>query len=84
MGGDRAGASGPGLATSLTTLAKQLAGLGRHEDALAAGKEAVTIYRELAAGSPDAYHQEVEQSLQVVAWLEAGEDLNDASSREPK
>jgi hypothetical protein len=60
-----------------------LAGLGRREEALAAIPEAVTIRRELAARWPDAYHHELEQSLQVVAWLEQEEDLSDASPKEP-
>ena len=42
---------------SLTNLAVRLGELGRREDALAAIQEAVTIYRELAARWPDAYHQ---------------------------
>ena len=69
---------------SLNNLSLRLAGLGRREDALAAIREAVTIHRELAARWPDAYHQELEQSLQVVASLEHGEDHSDASPREPK
>ena len=72
------------LATSLTNLSNRLADLGRREDALAAIEEAVTIRRELAARWPDAHHDELEQSLRVVAWLEAGGDLSDASLREPK
>ena len=74
----------PDLAMSLNNLSVRLGGLGRREEALAAIQEAVTIRRELAARWPDAYHQELEQSLQVVAWLEHGEDLSDASRREPK
>jgi len=73
----------PGLAVSLTNLAIYLGDLGRREDALAAIQQAVTIRRELAARWPDAYHHELEQSLQVTAWLEHGEDLSDASPREP-
>ena len=69
---------------SLNNLSVRLGDLGRREEALAAIQEAVGIYRELAASWPDAYHHELEQSLQVVAWLEHGEDLSDASSREPK
>ena len=49
-----------------------------------ASAEATGIYRELAARWPDVYHHELEQSLQVAAWLENGEDLSDASSRESK
>jgi len=72
------------LAGSLNNLAVRLGDLGRREDALTAIEEAVTIRRELAAKWPDAHHHELEQSLRVAAWLEQGEDLNDASPREPK
>ena len=71
----------PDLATSLKNLSLQLGDLGRREEALAASAEATGIYRELVARWPDVYHYELEQSLQIVAWLENGEDLNDASSR---
>jgi tetratricopeptide (TPR) repeat protein len=74
----------PDLAMSLNNLAVQLGELGRPEEALAAIQEAVTIRRELAARWPDAYQHELEQSLRLVAWLEHGEDLSDASPREPK
>ena len=74
----------PGLAMSLTNLAVRLGDLGRREDALAAIGEAVGIYRELAARWPDAYRQEREQSMQVAAWLEHGEEPSNASPREPK
>jgi tetratricopeptide (TPR) repeat protein len=74
----------PDLAGSLTNLSAYLGELGRPEDALTAAEEAVTIYQELAARSPDAYRQEVEHSLQVVARLEVGGDLNDESPQEPK
>ncbi len=69
---------------SLNDLSVRLGDLGRREEALAAIQEAVTIRRELAARWPDVYHRELERSLQIAAWLESGEDLNDASSREPK
>ena len=69
---------------SLNNLSLRLGGLGRREEALAASAEATGIYRELAASWPDVYHHELEQSLQVAAWLENGEDLSDASSRESK
>src|SRR5690242_3956339 len=57
------------LATSLNNLSVRLGDLGRREEALAAIEEAVTVRRELAARWPDAYEQELKQSLQVVAWL---------------
>ena len=66
---------------SLYNLAARLAELGRREDALAAIEEATGIRRKLAARWPDAYHQELKQSLQVAAWLGHGE--SDASPREP-
>jgi hypothetical protein len=72
------------LAASLGNLANQLASLGRREDALAAIQEAADTYRELAARWPEAYQHELGQSLQVAAWLEHGEDLSDASPRDPK
>ena len=73
----------PSLARSLNILAPSLAAVGRPQEALAAIQEAVTIRRELAARWPDAHYNELEQSLRVVAWLEYGEDLGDASPREP-
>jgi hypothetical protein len=69
---------------SLNNLSLLLGELGWREDALAAIREAVTIRRELAARWPDAYRHELEQSLQVAAWLENGQDVSDASPREPK
>ncbi len=72
----------PDLATSLNNLALQLGELGQREEALTAIQEAVTIRRELAAKWPTAHYHELEQSLQVVAWLEHGEDLGDAASWE--
>ena len=75
---------GPDLAKSLNNLAHQLGDLGRREDALAVVEEAAGIYRELAAAHPDAFWPGLEQSLRVVAWLQNGEDLSDASPREPQ
>ena len=74
----------PALATSLNNLSLRLGDLGRREEALASSGEATGIYRELAARWPDVYHHELEHSLHIAAWLENGEDLNDASSREHK
>jgi hypothetical protein len=45
----------PDLGRSLHNLSSRLADLGRPQDALDAGQEAVTIRRELAARWPDAY-----------------------------
>ena len=69
---------------SLTNLSVRLGDLGRREEALAASQEAAAAYRELAARWPDAYHDELEQSLRVAAWLEHGDDLSDVSPQEPK
>ena len=69
---------------SLANLTARLAELRRREEALAAIQEATDLCRELAARWPGAYHQELEQSLRVAAWLEHGEDLSDAAPREPK
>jgi hypothetical protein len=82
LGADRAVALA--LATSLSNLSVLLAGLGRREEALAAIEEAVTVRRELAARWPDAYEQELMQSLQVVAWLEQNTDVDNASPPEPR
>jgi hypothetical protein len=60
----------PDLDRSLHNLSNRLADLGRPQDALAAGEEAVTIRRELATRWPDAYHHELQQSLRVVACLQ--------------
>jgi Tetratricopeptide repeat len=71
------------LAMSLNNLSVRLGELGRREEALAVSQEAVTVRRELVRRRPDAYKPKLEQSLQVAAWLEHGEDLSDASPREP-
>ncbi len=60
------------LAWSLNDLVNRLSGLGRREDALAAGEEAVTIYRELAAARPDAFRPELATSLTNLSILLAG------------
>ncbi len=72
----------PGLTASLNNLSNLLGELGRREEALAAIQEAVTIRQALAARWPEAYQHELEQSLQVAAWLEQGEDCSDASPQE--
>ncbi len=51
------------LAISLNNLSIRLGGLGRREDALAAIEESVTIYRELARASPDAFRPALAESL---------------------
>ena len=72
----------PDLAMSMHNLQARLDDLGRREEALAAGKEAVTVRRDLAARCPRVYQHELEKSLRVVAWLQHGE--SDASLQEPK
>jgi Tetratricopeptide repeat len=53
----------PDLAMSLNNLSVRLAGLGRREDALAAGEEAAGHYRTLAAAHPDAFLPNLATSL---------------------
>ena len=60
------------LARSLSNLANRLAGLGRREDALAAGEEAAGIYRELAAARPEAFRPDLAMSLSNLASRLAG------------
>jgi hypothetical protein len=69
---------------ALNNPSSRLGELGRREEALAAIQEAVTIRRELAARWPDAYQHKLEQSLQVSAWLDHGEDLSEHPREEPK
>ena len=83
LAGARPDAFRPYLAGSLNNLSLRLDDLGRREEALAAIEEAADAYQELATRWPDVYNRELEQSLQIAAWLENGEDLNDTSSREP-
>ena len=74
MAAARPDAFRPDLATSLNNLAVLLAALGRAEEALDA-IQGPDIRRELATRWPDVYHHELEQSLQIAAWLENREDL---------
>jgi hypothetical protein len=71
----------PNLATSLNNLSPRLGDLGRREDALTAIEEVVTIRREQAARWADARRHQLDRSLQIVARLEHGKDLSDASRR---
>jgi tetratricopeptide (TPR) repeat protein len=64
----------PNLATSLNNRSVRLGELGRREPALAAIEEAVEAYRELAARWPDAHQHELDQSVEVLAWLKSLED----------
>ncbi|MFJ5273811.1 tetratricopeptide repeat protein, partial [Streptomyces sp. NPDC088358] len=60
----------PDLASSLNNLSIRLGELGRREDALTAIEEAVTANRQLAAARPAAHQAALEQSLQVLSWLQ--------------
>jgi hypothetical protein len=60
------------LARSLSNLASRLAGVGRREDALAAGEEAAGIYRELAEARPEAFRPDLAGSLHNLANRLAG------------
>jgi tetratricopeptide (TPR) repeat protein len=51
------------LAGSLNNLSVRLGDLGRREEALAAIEEAAQVYRELAAGRPDAFRPDLAHSL---------------------
>jgi tetratricopeptide (TPR) repeat protein len=51
------------LATALTNLALRLSGLGRTEEAVAAGQEALTIRRELDEADPDRFRAELATCL---------------------
>ncbi|MFF0186662.1 tetratricopeptide repeat-containing serine protease family protein, partial [Streptomyces sp. NPDC005244] len=53
----------PDFATSLSNLSVRLGELGRHEDALAAIEEALTVRRKLAAARPDAFLPDLATSL---------------------
>ena len=55
----------PGLATSLSNLSKHFSDLGQREKALAASKEAVEIFRDLADASPDAFRTDLANSLNI-------------------
>jgi tetratricopeptide (TPR) repeat protein len=57
---------------SLHNLARRLGDLGRREEALAAGEEAVGIYRELAVARPETFRPALAQSLHNLAVLLAG------------
>ncbi|MER5399312.1 tetratricopeptide repeat protein, partial [Streptomyces sp. NPDC002599] len=63
----------PDLATSLNNLSIDLGELGRREEALAAIEEAVTAYRKLADAHPDIHLAALEKSLQVLSWLQDGQ-----------
>jgi len=74
LGGD---AFRPDLASSLHNLGVALAALGRHEEALAATREAVAIRRALAEVRPDAFRPDLASSLNNL-----GIQLADLGQRE--
>jgi tetratricopeptide (TPR) repeat protein len=53
----------PGLADVLYNLGITFSALGRHDEALAVEREAVALYRELAAVNPDRYRPDLARSL---------------------
>ncbi|MBI3246825.1 MAG: tetratricopeptide repeat protein [Deltaproteobacteria bacterium] len=55
------------LASSLNNLANCLSDLGQREEALAAAREAVALYRQLAAARPDAFVPDLAMSLNNLA-----------------
>jgi hypothetical protein len=54
---------------SLNNLSLDLGALGRREEALTASTEAIGIRRRLADVRPEVHQRELEQSLEVLAWL---------------
>ncbi|MBG0826146.1 tetratricopeptide repeat protein [Planomonospora sp. ID91781] len=70
----------PDLAMSLNNQAVHLGGLGRYEEALEAITEALTIRRTLADARPAVHQTELEQSLQVLAWLQSLSDEDGAAN----
>ncbi len=59
----------PGLAGALTKLGLYLSEPGRQEPALAAGEEAVEIYRRLAASNVAAFEADLARALWASAWV---------------
>jgi hypothetical protein len=53
----------PDLVFSLGNLSVRLSDLGHHEEAPKANKEAVRIYRPLAAARPDVFHPDLARTL---------------------
>jgi hypothetical protein len=65
----------------LSTLGLRLAELARPAEALTAEQEAVAVYRELAAASPDRYRPDLAQSLTNLGEiLEAVDRASDADA----
>lgn len=59
----------PKLASGLNNLSIRLGALGRHEDALTAIQEALTVRRELAAARPDTFLPDLATSLNNLSIL---------------
>jgi tetratricopeptide (TPR) repeat protein len=55
------------LAMALNNLSVRLSGLGRREEALAAGEEATNTWRELAAARPNTWRPALAESLKTLA-----------------
>jgi hypothetical protein len=68
-----------GLATCLNNLSNRLGGVGRREEALPAIAEAAQIRRQLADQRPEVHSSELDNSLQVPAWL-SGEPTDQSTS----
>ncbi|WP_239771737.1 tetratricopeptide repeat protein [Streptomyces sp. CL12-4] len=60
----------PDLAGSLTNLSIRLGEMGQREDALTAIQEAVGHYRTLAEANPTVITNDLQQAMDVMAWLE--------------
>src|ERR1035441_8772829 len=62
----------PDLARSLDNLGVRFSALGRPAEALPVTEEAVALYRELAAASPDRYRPDLARSLaNLGVWFSA-------------
>ena len=71
----------PLVAASLNNLSNRLSDLGRREDALAAGEEAVEIRRRLAAARPDAFPDPLATALWVLSGRLADSGADDDAER---
>ncbi|WAU78376.1 tetratricopeptide repeat protein (plasmid) [Streptomyces sp. Qhu-G9] len=61
----------PNLASSLNNLSIDLGNAERREDALKAITEAVQIYQDLARARPEVHQTELDEALQILAWLQS-------------
>jgi hypothetical protein len=56
----------PDLAESLMTYGSRLTELRRHRDALAVGREALTLYRRLHTAHPDVFYNDLVNALRSL------------------